>query len=360
MSGELAASVIHAELGAEPHELFAQWDGVPIAAASVGQVHRALTHDDRAVAVKVQYPGAEEALQGDLDNAGGFLALLAKRGDVPAQEVDLGPMLAEIRARITEESDYRLEAANQQRFADFFAGHPTIRVPGVLPELSGGRVLTTELYDGVRFAETAGWDQHARDLAGETVFRFVFDSVFRMGAYNGDPHPGNYLFGPDGEVCFLDFGLCRTVEPEVTRALGQLFEQAVVDDDAAAFRTTLEKLEFLKPDAPVSDQLVFEKVALPWKTLLSTEPAPMPLPITNLVPTDEQEKALAAAFTLPPTFLLLTTRTLIGMQALISRLGAQHAWLPIAREIWPFTADAPSTPLGEREQAWRQALHAPA
>lgn len=356
MAPELAAEVVRGELGAEPEQVFGEWDSRPIAAASVGQVHRALTHDDRAVAVKVQYPGAEEALKGDLDNVPMFLSLAARKGDLPTSpEVDLAPLLAEIRTRITEESDYRREAANQQRFADYFTGHPTIRVPAVLPELSGARVLTSELFDGVRFADVLGWTQEQRDLAGETVFRFVFHSVFRMGVYNGDPHPGNYLFGQDGEVCFLDFGLCRAVEPEVTEALGTLFRLAVLGEDPQSFRNSLESLGFLREDAPVSTELVYDRVGGPWKSLLCPDVAPMPLPVTNLRPPDEEGRALAAAFTLPPTFLLLTTRTLIGMQALISRMGSRRAWLPLAEEIWPFCDRGPTTPMGHAEQEWRAA-----
>jgi hypothetical protein len=360
MAPELAAEVVVAELGAPPEELFQEWDPRPVAAASVGQVHRAITRDARAVAVKVQYPGAGEALQGDLDNVPMLLSLMARMQNDDSPEVDLAPLLAELRLRVAEESDYRREAHNQQQFADYFAGHPTIRVPATLPDLSGSRVLTSELFAGVRFSELLDWSQEQRDLAGETVFRFVFHSVFRMGVYNGDPHPGNYLFAPDGEVCFLDFGLCRAVEPEVTEALGTLFRLAVLGNDPAAFRVSLEELGFLRPGAPVSTELVYERVAGPWRSLLCPEVAPMPLPVTDMRPPDDEGRALAAAFTLPPTFLLLTTRTLIGMQALIARMGSRRAWLPLAEEIWPFCERGPTTPMGEAERAWRAAAEPPA
>jgi len=355
MAPELAAEVVRAEFGSPPEEVFAEWDGVPIAAASVGQVHRAMTLDGRAVAVKVQYPGAADALTADLDNVGTFLKMAPKpEGQEDQPDIDLEPLLAEIRARVTEEADYRREAANQQLFADHFAGHPTIHVPKVVADRSGARVLTTELFDGVRFGDAEGWDQAERDLAGETIFRFVFGSVFRLGAYNGDPHPGNYLFRPGGEVCFLDFGLCRVVEPVVTEALGTLFRAAVVDADPEGFRASLEHAGFLRQGAPVDTDMVFDRVARPWQMLLSEQPAAMPFPVTDLAaPRTDDEKAMAAAFTLPPTFLLLTTRTLIGMQALLARLGSVQPWRSIAGEIWPFVDGPASTDMGRREEAWR-------
>ena len=145
------------------------------------------------------------------------------------------------------------------------------------------------------------------------------------------------------------------MEPEVTQALGTLFRLAVLGEDPQAFRASLEELGFLRPEAPVSTELVYERVAGPWRSLLRPDLAPMPLPITDLRPPDDEGRALAAAFTLPPTFLLLTTRTLIGMQALISRMGSRQAWLPLAEEIWPFCERGPTTPMGVAERNWRTA-----
>ena len=118
-------------------------------------------------------------------------------------------MVAEIKQRLAEELDYRLEARNQQAFAEYFRGHPFIHVPAVIADVLDRRVLTTELADGARFEEVLTWDQTERDAAAETIFRFVFRSLYRFHAFNGDPHPGNYLFRPGGQVTFLDFGLVR-------------------------------------------------------------------------------------------------------------------------------------------------------
>src|SRR5580658_8752644 len=147
MSPELAAGMIAEELGAPPDRLFDRWDPEPIAAASIGQVHRAITKDGQAVAVKVQYPGIAETISADLGNVALIRSLLKMA--VPSQDVTA--LIEELRARIGEELDYRIEADNQRRFAAYFDGHPTARVPGIIDELSTGRVMTSELAGGARF-----------------------------------------------------------------------------------------------------------------------------------------------------------------------------------------------------------------
>ena len=180
--------------GPGPDELFAEWDPVPLASASIGQVHRAVTHDDRAVAVKIQYPGVDEAIRADLDNVD---ALFGAAGFV-FSGLDPDALVIELKERLVEELDYRLEADNQRLFVEYYRDHPFIHIPDVVDELSTGRVLTTELSPGVRWDEVLTWSQEERDLAGEAIFRFVFRSLYRLHAFNGDPHPGNYLFAAGG------------------------------------------------------------------------------------------------------------------------------------------------------------------
>ncbi len=205
MASDLAESVVESELGSHPRELFAEWDATPIASASIGQVHRAVTHQGMEVAVKVQYPGVAEAISADLDNTELLFSMLG----MLFPGMDPGPIVEELRARIVEELDYRTEAENQQMFVEAYRGHPYIHVPEVLHDLSAGRVLTTEMATGARFEEVVGWSDEERQLAAETLYRFVFGSIYSLGAFNGDPHPGNYLFRPGGEVTFLDFGLVK-------------------------------------------------------------------------------------------------------------------------------------------------------
>src|SRR4029450_10289083 len=205
MSPELAAQVLEEELGAGPDHLFTEWDPVPLASASIGQVHRAVTKDDRAVAVKIQYPGVDEAIRTDLDNAD---ALFGAMGFV-FSGLDPDALVAELKDRLIEELDYQLEADNQRLFAEYYRDHPFIRIPDVVDELSTGRVLTTELSVGARWEELLTWPQEGRDRGAGAIFRFVFRSLSRLHAFNGDPHPGNYLFEPGGRVTFLDFGLVK-------------------------------------------------------------------------------------------------------------------------------------------------------
>src|SRR5581483_5941313 len=141
MSPQLAAAVVEEELGAPPDRAFARWDPRPIAAASIGQVHRAITHDGRAVAVKVQYPGIAETIAADLRN----VSLLRRMLKITAPGQDVDALLGELRDRVAEELDYRREAENQRRFAEYYDGHPTIHVPKIVPELSTRREVTSDL-----------------------------------------------------------------------------------------------------------------------------------------------------------------------------------------------------------------------
>jgi predicted unusual protein kinase regulating ubiquinone biosynthesis (AarF/ABC1/UbiB family) len=212
MTPELTAETVERELGAPPEDVFLEWDPIPIAAASIGQVHRAITREGEAVAVKVQYPGIAEAVAADLGNAGLIFSGLSAM--FPGLQP--GPIVDELRARITEELDYRAEAANQRYFAAHFDGHPFITVPKVIDRYCTDRLLTTQLATGARFADVVGWSEEERNLAAETLFRFSFGSIYRLHAFNGDPHPGNYLFQPGGRITFLDFGLVKRFTPVET------------------------------------------------------------------------------------------------------------------------------------------------
>ena len=255
MSVDLAIETVERELGRPVDEVFVEFDPNPIAAASIGQVHRALLRDpatgvERAVAVKVQYPGVGDAIVADLKNADLLGAVLRQGfgGLDPAEMVD------EIKLRIAEEVDYEREARNQQAFADYYRGHPFIRIPEVVPELSTTHVLTTELADGFGWAELMRRPQAERDRAGEVIFRFVFRSLYRMGAFNGDPHPGNYLFHDDGTVTFLDFGLVKHFSADEMPTFGSMVKAAAVDHDHAEFRRIVERRRHAQPGCPGVDR----------------------------------------------------------------------------------------------------------
>src|SRR3954469_17280261 len=177
--------IIDAEVG----DAFATIDPEPLAAASIGQVHRAVTRDGREVAVKVQYPGVAEAVEADLRNLGLLMPLVRRL----APRLDAKPLLAELRERVGEELDYELEAQHQRAVARAFRDHPFIRVPAVDTALSSRRVLVSELVRGRGFEDVKTLGDAQRARFGEIVVRFFFGLLARDGLCAGDPHPGNYL-----------------------------------------------------------------------------------------------------------------------------------------------------------------------
>jgi len=350
MSADLAAQVINEELGQPPERLFATWDPVPVAAASIGQVHRAISHNGIALAVKVQYPGIAETIAADLGN----VALLRKMLRIVAPSQDVPALLAELRERITEELDYRTEAKNQQMFADYYDSHPTIHVPRVLPEYSSRRVVTSELADGARFAEMMEWSQAERDLAAETIYRFVFRSLYEAHAFNGDPHPGNYLFHGGGRVTFLDFGLVKFFSDEELRPLVDMVRYLCVENDPEAFRAAIIDAGFLLPETPLPTEEIIEHMAVFYDTVREPGPRTMTGQYASAVTRRffDFRSPLAAYARIPRSYVILQ-RINLGLFALLGELHATADWRRIAEEIWPFVQAPPSTPMGEAEQRWR-------
>lgn len=352
MSPELAASQVEAELGRAPDDLFLEWDPVPIAAASIGQVHRAITAEGDAVAVKIQYPGVAEAVAADLGNADWIFGGLATL--FPG--VQPGPIVDEIKARLNEELDYELEAANQRRIGAHFADHPFIHVPAVFDRYSTRRILTTELATGARFEEVVTWSQRERNLAAETLFRFSFGAIYQLHAFNGDPHPGNYLFEPGGRVTFLDFGLVKRFTPAETDMFQRLIIEMVINRDAAAFRRLVEELGILARDAPFSDedveqyfQFYYRYVMEDRLTVIDAEYAARG--VDHLFDTKGPHGDLMRQLNVPPAFVVVQRITL-GLMGLFARLEAEANWQAISRELWPFIGAPPSTPMGERIARW--------
>jgi len=358
MSAELAAGVVERELGARPENLFLEWDPAPLASASIGQVHRAITRDGRAVAVKVQYPGVDEAIAADMDAAGMVFGAMG----LAFSGFDPGPLVDEIRDRVIEELDYVNEARNQQLFADAYRDHPFIHVPDVVTELSTGRVLTTDLAEGVRFEAMTGWSQDERNLAAESIYRFVFRSLYRLNAFNGDPHPGNYLFQPGGKVTFLDFGLVKHfTEPEID-IFGDMIRALVLEGDTGRYRSIVESIGLLKPGTPVSDDQVYEYFSHFYEFVLHDEEVTItPQWSTDAVsryfdPTGPHGPIIKAA-NLPPSFVIIQ-RINLGLMAILGDLRATANFRRIADELWPWVDGPPSTDMGKAEADWLAARHA--
>jgi predicted unusual protein kinase regulating ubiquinone biosynthesis (AarF/ABC1/UbiB family) len=352
MSPELAAQMVAAELGAPPEVVFAEWDPLPIASASIGQVHRAMTHDGEAVAVKVQYPGVAEAVAADLDNAGAIFAGLG----LLFPGLDHEALVGELRERLLEELDYRIEAANQQLFVDAYAGHPTIHVPNVRHDLSTQRVLTTELADGVRWNELVHWSQHEKDLAAETIYRFAFGSLYRHAAFNGDPHPGNYLFHRGGRVTFLDFGLVKHFTQAELDEFAEMITRIVLEPDAVAFRATVERLGLLPAGLPVSDDEVVDYLGHFYEFVaedgvFTITPEYSSETVRRFFDTSGPYEAMQKAANLPPSFVVIQ-RISLGLYAIFGELRATGNWRRLAEELWPFVGGPPATPMGEQIAAW--------
>ena len=349
MTPLLASSVIVDELGAEPERIFKEWDPLPIAAASIGQVHRAITRDGRAVAVKVQYPGIARSITSDLRNVG----LLRRIVGAAFPGLDTRTLVDELGERLQEEVDYVREAESQELFASFYDGHPYIRVPHVIPELSTARVLTSELAGGSTFDELLTWDQHERNLAAETIHRFVFRSLYRLHAFNGDPHPGNYLFHGGGRVTFLDFGLTKRFSDDDLAPLIDAVRFLVFEKDYEAFRAALERAGFLKAGAPVPTSVIVDRFALFYSTALRDEPMTItPAFASAIVRRFFDARGPLAPYSDVPRAYVIMQRINLGLYAVLGSLNATANWRRIAEEIWPFRNGPPSTPIGEAEARW--------
>ena len=254
--------VLEERLGADWRELFQEFEEKPSAAASIGQVHRAVWHDGREVAVKVQYPGAGEALLSDLTQLSRFARLLGPL--IPG--MDIKPLIAELRDRVSEELDYGLEAQAQQVHAEEFEGDPDVMVPAVVHQCD--QVLVTEWIDGIPLSEViADGTQEQRDRAGQLLARFLFSGPARTGLLHADPHPGNFRLlpaDPDGKgdwrLGVLDFGTVDRLPGGLPTPIGDSLRMTL-DGDAEAVYELLRAEGFVKdsieldPDA-VLDYLV--------------------------------------------------------------------------------------------------------
>jgi len=222
-------AVFERSLGAGPSALFDSIDEQPIAAASIGQVHRARVAGQQ-VAVKVQYPEIAQTFVDDLSLVHRLAGLASL-----ASSVDGKAMVMELAARLQEECDYEREARFQQTFTRSFSGDPSVRIPPVLPERSGAQVLTTGWLGGASLeALAASGSDEQRRRAAETLIRFAYRSLLVHGVIQADPHPGNFAFPSDGGVAFYDFGCVREIGDDLRDALRRMAEAMGEDDRDAA------------------------------------------------------------------------------------------------------------------------------
>jgi predicted unusual protein kinase regulating ubiquinone biosynthesis (AarF/ABC1/UbiB family) len=352
MAWEKVRAVMDDEWAEPVEELFEDVEHDAAAAASIGQVHRAVLPDGRRVAVKVQYPGVARAIASDMQNAG----LILRMAKALAPGLDAGAAAAELKERVMEELDYELEAQSQRAFARGYRGHPFIFVPDVVTRLSTERILVSEWVDGAGFEEVRAQAQDQRDRFGEIVFRFCFGSIYHLQHFNADAHPGNYLQLPDGRVAFLDFGMTKQLDSDqIELEIAAL--RAVFDDDPEELRVALHDLGFLNQPRKVDAELLMEHVRAigGWymeDREVTIDSARVMEAIAAVSDPRSSFYRLMRRENLPANE-LMGRRMESGVLAVLGKLNATRNWHRIGREWW--FGEPPATELGRREQAWVRA-----
>jgi predicted unusual protein kinase regulating ubiquinone biosynthesis (AarF/ABC1/UbiB family) len=319
----LPAATVHAvlreELGAGWRDLFSSFDDRPAAAASIGQVHKAVWGDGRTVAVKVQYPGAGQALLADLNQLG----RVAKLFGAITPGLDVKPLIAELKARVTEELDYVLEGESQAAFAKAFAGDTDVLVPAVVQVSE--RVLVTEWIDGTPLADVIrDGTGEVRDRLGILLVRFLYSSPSRVGLLHADPHPGNFRLMPDGRLGVIDFGAVARLPDALPEPIGRLAGLAL-EGDASAVLEGLRAEGFVRPGIEINAQGVLDYLS-PLLQPIATEEfsfsrAWLRSQATRVGDPRSPASQLGRQLNLPPSYLLIH-RVTMGAIGVLCQLGS--------------------------------------
>ncbi|MET7421847.1 AarF/ABC1/UbiB kinase family protein [Dactylosporangium sp. NPDC005555] len=339
--------VLRESLGDDWRELFKEFDDRPAAAASIGQVHRGVWADGRDVAVKVQYPGAGEALRSDLNQLARFAGLF--KAIQPG--LDVKPLVQEIRDRVTEELDYELEATSQRAFVKAFEGDPDICVPQVLT--SSPRVLVTEWIDGVPLATIiASGTVEERDAAGTRMALLHFSAPARAELLHADPHPGNFRMLPDGRLGVLDFGAVARLPGGHPEVIGRLTRLALAGD-ADAVLSGLQDEGFVKRDAKIDAAAVLSYI----RPMLDPVAEPkfrfsrawLRAEAGRLANPKSPAYAMSRQLNLPPSY-MLTHRVTLGSIGVLCQLEAEAPYREIIERWLPGFAE-PSVKKTRRRKA---------
>ena len=353
MDPEASKKVIEEEFGRPVDEVYATFEDEAVAAASIGQVHRATLPSGEMVAVKVQYPGVDAAVRADLRN----LSALTKLSVAIAPNLDPKEVANEVRDRVLEELDYRREATNQEKFAELFAGHPFIVVPKVYPDYCRTRVITQEFIEGEPFLSALEWEQEDKDRLAEILFRFFYGSMSRFLLFSADPHPGNYILLDKDRVAFLDFGLVRAIDPGTLNLLLEIV-QALISEDKQRCGAALEGLGILSRKTPAVEA-VWEHMRMLNRPILQDEEFTISQDVMQEIASAGFDPRTPAFQTLRkigvPGVMVTFNRMSYGVASLLGRLGATANWQAIGRELW--SGEPSRTELGKLEQEWLQQAH---
>ena len=322
MPPEQLRRVLDSEWGPDWRRRFSRFNATPIAAASIGQVHRATLPDGRELAIKVQYPGVRESIDSDVDN----VATLLRVSDVLPRELDLAPLLTEAKRQLHEEADYEREAAQMIRFADWLDGHADYVVPRPLPELTTARVLAMDFIDGIPIEALADAPQEQRDAAMRDLMALVLREMFEFGAMQTDPNFANYRFQPDaGRLVLLDFGAARDVDPATAQGYRSLLS-AGLSGDRDAVREAAQAAGFLGEAAVARHRPLVDRMI----DIVVTEmnrPGPFDFGDRGFVEVlREQGMEMAAdrsTWHIPPVETLFVQRKVSGTALLAARLEAR-------------------------------------
>ncbi|MFB6874294.1 ABC1 kinase family protein [Streptomyces sp. NPDC056323] len=341
MPSDTVHAVLEERLGEDWRELFLEFEDKPSAAASIGQVHRAVWHDGRNVAVKVQYPGAGQALLSDLTQLSRFARLLGPL--VPG--MDIKPLITELRDRVSEELDYEQEARSQQDHAEEFADDPDVVIPGVVHQ--SDQVLVTEWMDGAPLSDViAEGTPEQRDRAGQLLARFLFSGPARTGLLHADPHPGNFRLlppdegtGKDGQwrLGVLDFGTVDRLPGGLPQTIGDSLRLTLAGEAESVY-------ELLREEGFVKDTIDLDPHAVLDYLLPIIEPAQveefaftrswMRNQAARIADPRSPAHQLGKQLNLPPAYLLIHRVTLSTI-GVLCQLGATvrlrdelESWLP--------------------------------
>src|SRR3954452_9676616 len=311
------------QLGENWRDRFQFFNDQPAAAASIGQVHRAVWSDGRDVAVKVQYPGAGKALLSDL----GQLGRIARLFSVVSPGLDVAPLIAELKARVAEELDYHLESTATEAFAQAYDGDPEFCVPHVIAHAE--RVLVTEWVEGTPLSVIIReGTPEQRNRAGLLYMRFLFSGPARVGLLHADPHPGNYRLLSDDRLGVLDFGAVNRLPDGVPRPIGELARLAL-EGDADAVYDGLRTQGFIKPDIVLDPDKVLDYF-LPIIEPLAADTfhftrAWLRQEATRVADPRSPASQLGRQLNLPPEYLLIHRVTLGGV-GVLCQLDAEGAY----------------------------------